>query len=246
MAMRAQCSLQFSDKDLYDNFIIPMKQSKELNNIIIKCLTAYFYNEEARNCIEGQIGTDEDTEVNTQQEMINNIRQSLMMQSYMAQEMQDTLANGIDDVSDILHNVNTKAEETGIVHTEKTEAASNILRLGAGAEKKDKPVTSNVADQSNILVMLIERLLKSSGDTEGLDVLHKAYSSDNSENANLNSVHEEVTNSKVQEEVFEENVESDDEFFEEAEIKEPEAEPEPVEEEEDSTDLLDSLLSSIM
>ena len=86
-SMRAQLSLLFTDKTLYDEFIVPCKNDRRLHSIIMKCLSAYYYNAEARNLIEGsELHKDEEVteKINSHQDSINNIRDLLAMQGFIS------------------------------------------------------------------------------------------------------------------------------------------------------------------
>lgn len=269
--MRAQCSLQFSDKELYENFVIPMKQSKELNTLIIKCLKAYYYDQQARDAIEGTDNTlnqptdVDESAVSTQQDMINNIRQSLMMQSYMAQEMEDTLANGVDDISDILHNVNDVAESSGVANRRETENSSGILRI-TKAEDKPKPtqtpVSQTMTEDSKLAVMMSVMLSMAEklGDVKDIErlkgILNSSHPTDTTSEQTVDNVSEQsnsqATNNMSEQSTSQtaDNVSTDDEFFEEvkteptkAEEVEEKTEPEVVE---DTDNLLGSLLSDLI
>lgn len=270
MAMRAQCSLQFSDKELYENFVIPMKQSKELNTLIIKCLKAYYYDPQAREAIEGtdnplNRSTDVDeSAVSTQQDMINNIRQSLMMQSYMAQEMEDTLANGVDDISDILHNVNDVAESSGVANRRETENSSGILRI-TKAEDRPKPETNSqstpqtqataktqatITEDARFAVMMsvMMSMAEKLGDVKDIEKLKGILNPTASAQPVTDTQPTQPASDAQPIEV--EQPATDDEFFEEVKAEpiqseelEEKTEPEVVE---DTDNLLGSLLSDLI
>lgn len=130
MSMRAQLSLVFDDENLFDNFIKPYKEGKLLNNLIIKCLSAYYYDEDIRNGVEGQSkdlsGVDE---VTSTQSLVDGIRASLIMQDFLASELQDTIDAGTPDVSQILNKTNEAAEKSGVAKTTKTEYGASVLKL---------------------------------------------------------------------------------------------------------------------
>lgn len=130
MSMRAQLSLVFDDENLFDNFIKPYKEEKLLNNLIIKCLSAYYYDEDIRNGVEGQSkdlsGVDE---VTSTQSLVDGIRASLIMQDFLASELQDTIDAGTPDVSQILNKTNEAAEKSGVAKTTKTEYGASVLKL---------------------------------------------------------------------------------------------------------------------
>lgn len=217
MALRAQVSLLFTDKDMYDSFIIPYKDARELNSLIVKCLTAYYYDEKVRGLIEGQqedIASDTD-KASTQQDMINNIRQNLMIQSFMAQEMQQTLADGIDDVSDILHNVNRKAEETGVVRRTEDAFSSGVYQLetektpSVPNNQSSVNYTSNNNTNEELVVLrsILERLLVRVGDTEGMSMLNSLKTSNvetTEKTESLNNEVQDVSTDIKEEEFFEE------------------------------------------
>lgn len=131
MSMRVQLSLMFDDENLFDNFIKPYKDEKLLNNLIIKCLSAYYYNESIRNEFEGQIedlsGVDEVTDTQT---LVNGIRASLIMQDFLADELQKTVDAGTPDVSEILNRTNEAAEKSGVAKTTQTEYGASVLKIG--------------------------------------------------------------------------------------------------------------------
>lgn len=133
MALRVQLSLLFQDENLYNNLILPYKQERALNSLIIKCLSSYFYREDVRNLIE----SSEDDEVNDEvsssfqdsQSICDNIRNSLAMQSFLAQELKQEIENGTEDISNIISNVNKKAEETGMVKPTTSEFNNSVWQI---------------------------------------------------------------------------------------------------------------------
>ncbi len=138
--MRAQLSLLFTDKELYENFIVPSKNNRMLHSIILKCLTAYYYNADVRNQIEGVEvnNTDVDEEhVRTQQESINNIRDILTMQGFLSQELDNTMQDGIDDFTDVLDRVNKTAESYGAMSSSRNEYGAKSVKLLALTDKQN-------------------------------------------------------------------------------------------------------------
>lgn len=131
MSMRAQLNLLFDDENLFDNFIKPYKEEKLLNNLIIKCLSAYYYDENIRKGIEGQTedlsGVDKVTDT---QSLVDGIRASLIMQDFLASELQNTIDAGTEDVSSILNRTNEAAEKSGVAKTTQTEYGASVLKIG--------------------------------------------------------------------------------------------------------------------
>lgn len=176
MSMRAQISLQFADADLFENFVTPYKENRLLNNLIIKCLSAYYYNEDVRNLIEGTSMSEATNgeEVQSTQSIVDNIRASLVMQDYLATELQSTIDNGTEDIDNILNKTNEVARQTGVAKPSQTESGSNVLQIetknlnGEGSGESSAPDLKGFDNNAavNLLLNCVLSLAKSSGNTE--------------------------------------------------------------------------------
>ena len=174
--MRAQISLQFADADLFENFVTPYKENRLLNNLIIKCLSAYYYNEDVRNLIEGTSMSDATNgeEVQSTQSIVDNIRASLVMQDYLATELQSTIDNGTEDIDNILNKTNEVARQTGVAKPSQTESGSNVLQIetknlnGESSDESSAPDLKGFDNNAavNLLLNCVLSLAKSSGNTE--------------------------------------------------------------------------------
>lgn len=188
MSMRAQLSLMFDDENLFDNFVKPYKDEKLLNNLIIKCLSAYYYNEEVRNLIEGTSLDDvaDSEEVTSTQSLVDGIRASLIMQDFLASELQNTIDAGTEDVSSILNRTNEAAEKSGVAKTTQTEYGASVLKieqhnLDLGASQKSQSSTSTATEPSDtlkILIMAVSKLAEASGNSEVVNLLHSSPASE--------------------------------------------------------------------
>ena len=184
MSMRAQLSLMFDDENLFDNFVKPYKDEKLLNNLIIKCLSAYYYNEEVRNLIEGTSLDDvaDSEEVTSTQSLVDGIRASLIMQDFLASELQNTIDAGTEDVSSILNRTNEAAEKSGIAKTTQTEYGASVLKieqhnLNLGASQESQTSTDTVTEPNDtlkILIMAVSKLAEASGNSEVVNLLHSS------------------------------------------------------------------------
>ena len=94
---RKQLSLIIRDDELFVNFIKPYADNGELNNVIIRCLSSYYYNEKVRDLIDDvqQEANSDTVQVKSTQDAINDIRQALAMQSFYAESLQDEMSAGI-------------------------------------------------------------------------------------------------------------------------------------------------------
>jgi hypothetical protein len=174
--MRAQISLQFADADLFENFVTPYKENRLLNSLIIKCLSAYYYNEDVRNLIEGTSMSEATNgeEVQSTQSIVDNIRASLVMQDYLATELQSTIDNGTEDIDNILNKTNEVARQTGVAKPSQTESGSNVLQIetknlnGEGLGESSAPDLKGFDNNAavNLLLNCVLSLAKSSGNTE--------------------------------------------------------------------------------
>lgn len=188
MLMRAQLSLLFDDENLFDNFVKPYKEEKLLNNLIIKCLSAYYYNEEVRNLIEGTSLDDvaDSEEVTSTQSLVDGIRASLIMQDFLASELQSTIEAGTEDVSSILNRTNEAAEKSGVAKTTKSEYGESVLQIeqhnlniGASQESQSQiGAFTEPSDTLKILIMAVSKLAEASGNSEVVNLLHSSSASE--------------------------------------------------------------------
>ena len=188
MSMRAQLSLMFDDENLFDNFVKPYKEEKLLNNLIIKCLSAYYYNEEVRNLIEGTSLDDvaDSEEVTSTQSLVDGIRASLIMQDFLASELQNTIDAGTEDVSSILNRTNEAAEKSGVAKTTQTEYGASVLKieqhnLNLGASQESQASTGTATEPNDtlkILIMAVSKLAEASGNNEVVNLLHSSSASE--------------------------------------------------------------------
>lgn len=124
-ALRAQLSLTFEDEQMYDAFIIPYKENKELSSLVVKLLTKYFYNDEVRALVDGS--SDSDMQMESEgdmriDEMFQNAQQLMAYMSVLEDVAQDDLQNGIDAMSDFM---NATAEATG--GTKETDSQFGLI-----------------------------------------------------------------------------------------------------------------------
>lgn len=174
MSMRVQLSLLFDDENLFDNFIKPYKDEKLLNNLIIKCLSAYYYNESIRNEFESQTedlsGVDEVTDT---QSLVDGIRASLTMQDFLADELQKTIDAGTEDLPQILNKTNEAAERSGVVKTTQTEYGSAVLKIeehnfNTGVTESQPEQKQPEADLSTKVIDLVKSLAESGNDLSAI------------------------------------------------------------------------------
>ena len=150
---RKQLSLIIRDDELFVNFIKPYADNGELNNVIIKCLSSYYYEEEVRNLIDGVKKEDnsDTVQIKSTQDAINDIRQALAMQSFYAESLQDVMNAGIEDMSDILQRTTEKAEKDGFVKTEQSENGNTVAKITMKTKVSNDEIADFAKLQENML-----------------------------------------------------------------------------------------------
>lgn len=177
MSMRAQLNIMTDDEELFDGLIKPYKEEKLLNNLILKCLGAYYYNEEVRNLIEGT-SLDDSVPVADTQSLVDGIRADVATQKFLADELQKTIEAGTEDVSEILNRTDKAAEKSVVVKTTKYGASTlrieqHNLNLDT-KEPEPKQGQSEIKsdDTLKILVMAVSKLAEANGNKEVVDLLN--------------------------------------------------------------------------
>lgn len=177
MSMRAQLNIMTDDEELFDGLIKPYKEEKLLNNLILKCLSAYYYNEEVRNLIEGT-SLDDSVPVADTQSLVDDIRADVATQKFLADELQKTIEAGTEDVSEILNRTDKAAEKSVVVKTTKYGASAlrieqHNLNLDT-KEPEPKQGQSEIKsdDTLKILVMAVSKLAEANGNKEVVDLLN--------------------------------------------------------------------------
>lgn len=129
-SLRAQVSLIFTDEDLFDNFITPLKENKELSGTITKLLSAYYNSTEVQEIVEGVSlrETLENEEHLDSTEMFSKMRQTLAMQDYLFEQVKQTLDDGTSDM-DVLMKANDLAKQSGVVKTESTDVGEVVTQF---------------------------------------------------------------------------------------------------------------------
>ena len=152
-SLRAQVSLIFSDEDIFDNFVTPLKENKELSGMIVKLLTAYYNSEDVRNLVEGVSFEDLEgaDQVIDSTEAINQMRQTLAMQDFLFEQAKQTLEDGASEM-DALRRVNDMAKQSGVVKTEHTESGEALVQLSLenSTLRSEEKQETKTFDSSNL------------------------------------------------------------------------------------------------
>lgn len=185
MALRAQVSLIFQDEDLYYNFVEQLKQTKQLQGTIIKCLSAYYHNPEVTALIDGygeaELEQDSGVVAKESADIINEIRNTLAMQSFLTQELENTVEGGTQDVSDILNNATNLAEDKGLATATNTDfgdgipqSVARIEKINAEGQKKaeslqSQPQIPNTGTSDEVNARILAQLESMSRQMQGME-----------------------------------------------------------------------------
>lgn len=152
MKNRTQVSLYWEDDKIFKDFVLPYKENRLLNTLLVKCATAYFTDETVRNLIEGTSLSDttSEDEMQSTQSIVDNIRKNIVMQDYLATELQSTNSDNTDD---ILNKVNEVARQTGMAKPSQTESDSSVL--------KEVPKTVSSSSQETVSKTQLEIIVQS-------------------------------------------------------------------------------------
>lgn len=220
MLNRVQLSLVIDDSDLYNNLVLPAKQNKDLHPLFIRLLTAYYYNEEVRNLVDGVSEEYDEVSDSPVMDAINNLRNNLAMQAFLSSDLSKVIENGAEDIADIATKGGTVNVSNVKVEFTKNQAGNTNVRLLTDSQEELKPkdLTKSTAPkgQEPDALFLINFLARKMG----ID-LSDAYNDSSSSSINeveTPVVAETVIQSESDQVSFraeEEVVKNDDEMFNE-------------------------------
>lgn len=141
MNKRVQLSLLFSDTDVYEGLIMPWKANRELNPLIIKLLSAYYYSDEIRGLVdtfgEEEIICEDTTNFS---QVIENAKSTLAYMSMLTEGARIVLADGIDDINNI-------ASATGGEPAKESKFGFSMPSFGDALNEVSQGVSNEPASQ---------------------------------------------------------------------------------------------------
>lgn len=152
MLNRVQLSLIIEDNDVFNNLVIPSKQSKDLHPLCIRLLSAYYYNEEVRNLVDGITEDYEEVSDSPVMDAINNLRNNLAMQAFLGSDLAQILENGAEDIADIATGatVSVPSDNSNIkVEFSKNSAGNTSVRLLTDSQEEITPKNLTKAVPTN-------------------------------------------------------------------------------------------------
>lgn len=162
MGLRVQVSLQFADEEMFESFIVPHREDRSLNSLIVRCLTAYYNNADVRGLID-----DDVVEVESTEDLISSMRSFIAMQDVLVSGLEDTINTGAEDFSKVVNKVNKTAQESGV-----TPSNTSLIKPGGGSS----PASDEVVLQSNQVSAIFDALTilaSAIGSKDAIDVINK-------------------------------------------------------------------------
>lgn len=143
MNKRVQLSLLFSDTDVYEGLIVPWKANRELNPLIIKLLSAYYYSDEIRGLVdtfgEEEIICEDTTNFS---QVIENAKSTLAYMSMLTEGARTVLADGIDDINNI-------ASATGGEPAKESKFGFSMPSFGDALNEANQGVSNEPVNQES-------------------------------------------------------------------------------------------------
>ena len=176
---RVSVSLCISDEKLYKSFITPYKKQRQLNNVILMCLKAYFYDPELRQSIldfnsNGAI-EQENASLESIKSKFRDIHNTIAMQNLETQQVKSIIEDGQEMTQDILHRANSNVRERGYQNQDTTSGSEMLLPGPVTTQElleTEKRINARIDD---IMLRLLsnKEVLQSSSDVDANAVLQQ-------------------------------------------------------------------------
>lgn len=174
---RVQLSLFIQDDELYKGLVIPYRESADrsaLNRLVMKLLGAYYYKPEVRSLVDAE--TEEVKTINDFEETLNNMRNNLAMQSFMADEMLNSSKAAMGNIENAM---NQGVDETPTTNAQNpTQQSANVVAIPKFEEAQpvksqevQQPQSEGKSAEFNLLAQILQNMLVKQGDTQDAELL---------------------------------------------------------------------------
>lgn len=174
---RVQLSLFFQDDDLFKGLVIPYRESADrsaLNRLVMKLLGAYYYKPEVRSLVDAE--TEEVKTINDFEETLNNMRNNLAMQSFMADEMLNSSKAAMGNIENAMNQGVDEAPTTNAQNP--TQQSANVVAIPKFEETQpvksqevQQPQSEGKSAEFNLLAQILQNMLVKQGDTQDAELL---------------------------------------------------------------------------
>lgn len=162
MGLRVQVSLQFADEEMFESFIVPHREDRSLNSLIVRCLTAYYNSAEVRALID-----DDVVEVESTEDLISSMRSFITMQDVLVSGLEDTINTGAEDFSKVVNKVNKTAQESGV-----TPSNTSLIKPSSDSSQASDEVVLQ-SNQVSAIFDALTILASAIGSKDAIDVINK-------------------------------------------------------------------------
>lgn len=150
---RAQCSLLFSDDEVFNYLVAPKKEAKELNSFIVKLIQSYYYCEEVRRFVDGEDFIPKSEAAVNNEDMYSAIRESLATMDIILEDGKNVLDDSIQTFRDAVN----EAQSSGVVKEQ--DAGNDCVVPLLNREKTESQTQSNdIGISGSIAEMILSQL----------------------------------------------------------------------------------------
>lgn len=170
---RVQVSLIFSDDELVEGLIEPLKSNRQLKPLIVNLLSAYYYNEEVRAIVDGE---DQQSGVSdTIKELFSDARNNLLAWDILGDTLGATLEDGVGRMQEFADSDFGKpSTDEGFgtplvkvsIPKQEVQTTQQMHQLPSG-EEAEKERLSNLESQMENMMKMMTTVLSSMGNGKG-------------------------------------------------------------------------------
>lgn len=133
---RVQLSLLIDDIKLYEEFILPLKAERSLADLIVKLLSAYYYDDAIGQRIDQSMEAEEASVIDKRQDLYRDINETMAMMDFLMDEGRAVVEDSTDALSAIL----SGAEEAGVAESVDTGYGNSRVKFNFEKAKPALPM----------------------------------------------------------------------------------------------------------
>ena len=170
--LRTQVNLRFTNEDVFNNLVEPLKASRELSGLIVKLLTLYYSNKETRNLVRGMLLDDilsmKDND-GVSDSVVSGMDMSLKDKAFERKPEDIQLEARVNSIESTLNKVLSILESNKDSTTSESDIVSNIPLENSSLNKPYQPPIIEkipevedvaITNQEMSQVSIIEKVLK--------------------------------------------------------------------------------------
>lgn len=180
MVKRAALSLDFTDDEVFNNLIVPLKQNRKLSSVVIKLLTKYYYDDEFRAMLEEEDAKSTMDINDYYEEYFKDVNACLAVMSNLSGNLEDRAKTGLQNIIDTSETRSDVEDDWGVavpkVATRLIEVQNETIQ-SAGQEIQEIKESKTESSQDEARMRNLE---------EKMDIVLKLLSGVGTQNTNEN------------------------------------------------------------